>query len=206
MRGVAAALLALLVLAGCAGERRAQPARPPDIRACFKQLEAMDGVRFRRVPDRRDSASCGWRQGVQLLDVGVPIRGAGTMTCPVALGVARWVRETAIPATRERMGSPLVGIDSMGTYACRTRNSRPGAPVSEHASANAIDISAVRLADGRRITVKAGWDGEDRAARRLLRDLHKGGCRRFNLVLGPEDGREHEDHFHFDMGRWVDCR
>jgi hypothetical protein len=206
MRGIAAALLALLLLSACAGERRAQPARPPDIRACFKQLEAMPGVVFRRVPDRRDSASCGWRQGVQLVDIGVPIRGANAMSCPVALGLVRWVRETAVPATRDRMGSALAGIDSMGTYACRTRNSRPGAPVSEHAAANAIDIGGLRLADGRRITVKANWDGDDKAARRLLRDLHKGGCRRFNLVLGPEDGPEHADHLHFDMGRWVDCR
>ena len=206
MRGGAAGLLALLLLSACAGERRAEPARPPDIRACFKQLEKLDNVRWRRVPDRIDSPSCGWRSGVQLIDIGVPLRGTNTMSCPVALGLVRWVRETAQPAVRDRMDTELAGIDSMGTYACRTRNSRPGAPVSEHASANAIDIGALRLADGRRITVKAGWDGDDRPARKLLRDLHKGACKRFNLVLGPEDGPEHADHLHFDMGRWVDCR
>ena len=48
-------------------------------------------------------------------------------------------------------------------------NSRPGARLSEHGRANAVDIGAFVLADGRRITVLEGWNGSDEDVRRFLR-------------------------------------
>ncbi|HEU0133384.1 MAG TPA: extensin family protein, partial [Allosphingosinicella sp.] len=96
--------------------------------------------------------------------------------------------------------------ESFGTYSCRPVNGRPGARLSEHGRSNAVDIAAFVLADGRRISVLAGWNGGDEDVRRFLRDIHKAGCRRFGIVLGPDADSFHRDHLHFDMGQGPYCR
>ena len=97
-------------------------------------------------------------------------------------------------------GAEVVKIETFGTYSCRTRNSQPGARLSEHAFANAVDVSGFVLADGRRITVEQGWRGPDDRVRRFLRQIHQGGCRRFAIGLSPDSDAYHYNHLHFDMG------
>jgi hypothetical protein len=84
----------------------------------------------------------------------------------------------------------------MGSYNCR--NVAGTSKRSEHAHANAIDVSAFVLADGRRITVQGGWNG-NRSERAFLKAIHKSACRRFGTVLGPDFNKAHHDHFHLDM-------
>jgi hypothetical protein len=79
-------------------------------------------------------------------------------------------------------------------------NNKFGAKLSEHGHANAIDLSAFVLADGRAITVKRGWSGEARD-RSFLHSVHAGGCQYFTTVLGPDHDSHHHDHFHFDLAR-----
>ena len=52
-------------------------------------------------------------------------------------------------AARQIMGSPLVRIETMGSYNCR--NVAGSGRRSAHATAEAIDVSGFVLADGRRI-------------------------------------------------------
>ena len=75
-----------------------------------------------------------------------------------------------------------------------------GARLSEHGHANAVDISAFVLADGRTIAVKSGWNG-DPADRAFLRAVHRGSCDVFTTVLGPDYDANHHDHFHLDLAR-----
>jgi hypothetical protein len=75
-----------------------------------------------------------------------------------------------------------------------------GARLSEHGYANAVDISGFMLEDGRTITVKKGWRGDERE-QAFLRDVHQGGCREFMTVLGPNYDGNHHDHFHLDLAR-----
>ena len=96
-------------------------------------------------------------------------------------------------------------IETFGSYSCRGVNGDPNARLSEHAFANAVDVSAFVLADGRRITVEADWNGRDQAARTFLRAIHEAGCRRFAIGLGPDANRFHYNHMHFDMGRGPYC-
>lgn len=79
-------------------------------------------------------------------------------------------------------------------YHCRTRNHVPGALLSQHAFANALDIRAVRLADGREL------DLTDRSVAKTLRErVKERACGRFTTVLGPESDGFHESHIHLDL-------
>ena len=79
-------------------------------------------------------------------------------------------------------------------------NNLDGAHLSEHGHANAIDIAAFVLADGRAVDVKSGWWGGLRE-RNFLRDVHRGACGVFTTVLGPAYDLNHRDHFHLDLAR-----
>ena len=124
---------------------------------------------------------------------GVRLTQAATINRKTAERLDGWLRNHAIPIIGNR-GGGLTGIQVAAHYACRSRNSRKGARLSEHAKGNAIDISAFILADGTRITV-LGWRGRDG---KMLKRLHASACGPFGTVLGPEADRHHQDHFHFD--------
>jgi hypothetical protein len=117
------------------------------------------------------------------------------------------VRATVLPVTfnYNPIASPVVHIDQMGTYACRNVNSRITGSRSQHATANAIDIAAFTLADGRRIAVVRNW-ANDSPEGRFLKSAHKAACRYFNGVLGPDYNKLHHNHFHLDIGPYLICR
>lgn len=212
-RGVA--IVMSILLAGCipsSGDRRPPPPERPTAQEpprqtlqCRADLDR-DGVRYRPLADRWFGNGCTALGAVQLLDVGTPVTNLGAMTCPVARQFARWVREAVQPAAHAWLGSPVVRIESFGTYSCRPVNSQEGAKLSEHGRANAVDVAAFRLADGRRITVLDGGRSKDEDVRRFLRAAHQAGCRRFGVVLGPDADAYHRDHLHFDMGQQSYCR
>lgn len=217
LRTSAIILLALLV-AGCIPQSQPPPrteppaARPgtagidrPETRQCLAALGAQ-GIGFRPLPDRTFEGGCTALGSVQLLEIGTPVTNLGAMTCPLARTFALWAREAVQPAARAWLGTGVAKIETFGTYACRPVNGQSGGRLSEHGRANAVDISAFVLADGRRITVLAGWNGGDADVRQFLRAVHQAGCRRFNIGLGPEANALHRDHFHFDMGKGPYCR
>jgi hypothetical protein len=208
------ALLAIMALSGCipAGEHKPPPSRAgvaaePDkaARQCYAGLTST-GVRFRPLQDRYFDQGCTALGAVQLLDIGTPVTNLGAMTCPLAAAFTRWVREAVQPSAKAWLGSPVVRIESFGTYSCRPLNGQAGARLSEHGRANAVDVGAFVLGDGRRITVLAGWNGEDEDVRRFLRAVHDAGCRRFAVGLGPDANTFHRDHLHFDLGSGPYCR
>jgi hypothetical protein len=202
----------LLLLASCIPKvDRPGPtenvAADPDeaILQCHSDLRR-EGVEFRILQDRNFSGGCSALGAVQLLDIGMPVTNLGSMTCPLARQFARWTREAVQPAASQWLRSRVVRIESFGTYACRPLNGVAGNKLSEHGRANAVDIAAFVLADGRRVTVLSGWKGEDEQARGFLRAVHQAGCRRFKVGLGPDSNAYHSDHFHFDMGQGPYCR
>ena len=78
--------------------------------------------------------------------------------------------------------------------------STTGAPISEHAFGNALDIAAFVLADGRRVTVKGGWKGSPEE-QGFLRDVQGSACDQFTTVLAPGSNQFHYDHIHVDLMR-----
>jgi hypothetical protein len=205
-------LLALLPLFGCIPKPHSVPSpRPrPLVQAqpplqCYTALRTA-GASFRPLPDSALDNGCGMTGAVQLLDIGTPVTNLGAMTCGLAERFTLWVRDAVQPAARGAFGVSVARIESFGTYSCRPLNNQPGARLSEHGRANAVDVAAFVLRDGRRISVAADWTGGDDAARRFLRAVHDEGCRRFSVVLGPDANAFHRDHLHFDMGRGPYCR
>ncbi len=207
--------LLLSLASACVGppkdhrQTRRQPlSRPstPDLRQCLVDLDRMK-ARYTIVPDRDFGGSCSTRGSVQLLDVGVPVTNVKAVKCGVARNLALWVRESVQPAARDALGSRVVKLESMGAYACRNiiGNAAVAGNRSEHATANAIDISAFVLADGRHITLQSGWNGSS-DERDFLRAVRAGGCKRFQTVLSPDYNAAHHNHLHFDMGRGPICR
>lgn len=130
----------------------------------------------------------------------VKLSPSATLRCGMIPAVDAWVKRSVAPAALQYLGSPIVSLKVLASYSCRTRNGLFGAKLSEHGLANAIDIGAFDLADGRRITVRRGWRGNS-SERAFLRAVHRDACRYFTTVLGPAADKYHQDHFHFDLAR-----
>lgn len=206
------ACLALFPLAACipqveAPRRAWQP--PPESPERFHQCVAMmvaEGSRVQPLPDRLFDHGCSATSAVKLVAIGIPVTNLGAVKCALALPFARWVRDDVTTMAARWLGGYVARIESFGSFACRPIDNQPGKPLSEHGRADAIDIAAFMLRDGRRISVKDGWNGADPQVRGFLRALHKAACARFSVVLGPDANVLHHDHFHFDMGPGPYCR
>ncbi len=75
--------------------------------------------------------------------------------------------------------------------------------MSKHATARAIDISAITLSNGRRFVLTKDWSKDPQ---NFLRQARDAACNRFPLVLSPDYNALHADHFHLEEGGWLRCR
>lgn len=189
-----------------------------DFPGCRAALDKA-GVRYTALPPRSEGEQCGYADAVRFRPggarrIGFAPRDLG-VACPVAAALAVWEWEAVQPAARRHFGQRVTEIEHFGSYNCRRMYNREGASWSEHATADAVDISAFRLADGTRITVVGDW--ADAGAKRtdskarFLREVRDSACGVFSTVLSPDYNAAHRDHFHFDqayrgaMG-WRACR
>jgi hypothetical protein len=151
------------------------------------------------IPDIQGAGGCGGTDLVRLEAVVLPdkhrvtVTPAATLRCSMATAIADWVRTDIVPVTA-KLGSEISRLDNFDSYECRGFNRIPGAHLSEHGRANALDVRAFKLADGRSISLT------DRRVPRDVREsvLHSV-CARFMTVLGPASDWYHEDHIHLDL-------
>ncbi len=143
--------------------------------------------------------ACGIKDAVQITSVsGVKLSRPSTMDCGTAQALNKWVDKTVKPTFKRR--GPLVELQVAAHYACRTRNNRKGARISEHGKGRAIDISGFKMADGEVVTVLNGW--RKNPSKKQLTKVWRGACGPFGTVLGPNSDRYHRDHFHLDTARY----
>jgi hypothetical protein len=143
-------------------------------------------------------AGCGIKEPVRVTSVaGVRLSQAATLNCATAQALERWIERGLKPAFG-RSGGGVVALTVPAHYACRTRNHKKGAKLSEHARGNAVDISVIHLANGQQVSVLRGWRGE---YGQMMRAAHKAACGIFSTTLGPGSDGMHEDHFHYDIAR-----
>ena len=76
---------------------------------------------------------------------------------------------------------------------------------SQHALANAIDISGFKLADGRVVTVAKDYKGNG-TEDTFLRAAHMRACKYFRVAIGPEFNAAHWNHLHLDRGVFERCK
>ena len=173
-------------------------APPPQPTACRQALT--DNVAIApSIPAIHGPGACGGEDLVRLEAIVLPdkrrvkVSPAATLRCPAASVIADWVR-TDIAPLAQKLGSHLAELDNFESYDCRTFNGVKGAHLSEHGHANALDLHAFKLADGRSVELT------DRSQPRELREnvLHSA-CTRFTTVLGPDSDWHHENHIHLDL-------
>lgn len=204
----AAVVLAGLLLWGCGSApnyvAQHEPWRDQEERACLTSGHVREAPWLKsRSALGAPSSYCGAKQPFEMAaaaDGRVQLRPTAMLRCNMIPSVERWVRQVIEPEARRHYGVPLTELKIASSYSCRPRNNQSGGKLSEHGHANALDISAFILADGRTVTVKQGWSGEPRD-RSFLRAVHKGACREFATTLGPEADAFHRDHFHVDLAR-----
>ena len=131
-------------------------------------------------------------------------------TCAVGVGMELWLRDVVQPAAQTAYGVPVTRVEHFGAFSCRRLYGRDEGRWSEHATGNAMDISAFVLEDGSRVTVLGDWNG-DAADAAFLRTVRDGACPLFATVLSPDYNEAHRDHFHFDQAQrgamgWRACR
>lgn len=184
-----------------------------DFPACRAALDKA-GIRYTLLPARTEGEGCGYTDAVRFTKGGARRIGFAPadlgISCPVAAGLAVWEWEVVQPAAQRIFGQRVAEIEHFGSYNCRRMYNREGASWSEHATADAVDIAAFRLADGTRITLIGDWAGEGEKAQ-FLRAVRDGGCDLFATVLSPDYNEAHRDHFHFDQAErgamgWRACR
>jgi hypothetical protein len=104
---------------------------------------------------------CGAPAPILLKSVGkdpaVEIDPPATLTCPLASALSAWLKEVVQPDAKALLGSPVVTLHNATSYACRNRYGAAVGLLSEHALANALDVSEFVFASGERVTVLASW-------------------------------------------------
>lgn len=179
-----------------ATEARQAEAQPPS--ACRLALD--DNVAIApSIPAIHGPGACGGDDLVRLQAIvlpdkeRIPLQPPATMRCGMASAVADWLRTDLVPMAFG-LGTKISELDNFDSFDCRGRNRVAGAKLSEHGRANALDVRAIKLANGQSIALT------DRDTPRDLREkVLSSVCARFSTVLGPGSDGYHEDHVHLDL-------
>jgi len=123
----------------------------------------------------------------------IEISPPAVLRCETAEEIVNWVRED-LTARATVLGSNLAVIENFDSYECRGRNRIPGAQISEHGHANALDIRSFKLKNG--VSVHPT---DPAVAKEFRLAMKTSACAHFTTVLGPGSDGFHEDHIHVDL-------
>lgn len=178
-----------------------------DREGCLAALNTVPEGEFRYTPlaDYSPTAACPLENVVRVQGGRVAFSSSFVATCPLALAWVMFERHELQPAAETIMGSRVRQVDHVGSFACRNVYHRESGRRSEHATAEALDVTGFRFDNGQRLTLSRDWgdEGENAAFLRAARD---GACKTFGNVLGPEYNAAHADHFHMGMRGFRLCR
>ncbi len=169
--------------------------------ACERQKKAQIDTEFSSISFT--PMGCGASLVTTITTLGSPtvtLRPKATVNCRMSEAIGEWLDDAVQPAARNILGTTVREIAIAASYHCRRRNAKPSGKLSEHAFANAIDVSAIKLADGRHLTIAQDWNSDDEAVRKFLRRIHTRACGYFTTVIGPDGDAQHQNHLHFDLG------
>ena len=174
---------------------------------CMDLARSIESLNSIPSEPRQATPPCGW-DSARLVYGGAGAElapGEANMQCPLSIASYLWLREVDQIA-QKRFKQPLARVHHMGSFSCRRQRGNSSNRWSEHAFANAWDIAAFELQDGRIIRVLSHWDDGNRKERAFLRNVRDEACRIFNVTLSPDFNDAHRDHFHVDMGPSSSCQ
>jgi hypothetical protein len=178
-----------------AGPAAPEPPKPSACRLALTEEIAIAPS----IPDINGPGGCGGTDLVRLEAIVLPnkhkvqVTPAATLRCTMASAIADWVRTDVAALAAQQNSEPAV-LDNFDSYECRGFNRIPGAHLSEHGRANALDVRSIKLSNGTSIGLT------DRSVPREVREsLLHAVCTRFTTVLGPDSDWYHEDHIHLDL-------
>jgi len=163
------------------------------------QLKLAARADFEPLPPITGPGQCQATDVVQVNAVLLPgkrkvtISPPATLRCPMAEAVSKWIAEDVAPAIAAT-GTSLRDVETVGSFDCRTRDSIPGAKISEHGRADALDLRAFKLANGAVIALN-----DPSASKPLRESFRASACARFSTVLGNGADAYHNTHVHIDM-------
>ena len=99
---------------------------------------------------------CGIDNGVRASRLTARFSSPIAATCALTAALAWW-EEAVERDAMATMKTHIARVNHVGTYACRNINHEPGGPRSEHATANAIDVTGFTFSNGRTVTVARDW-------------------------------------------------
>jgi hypothetical protein len=176
------------------GDSATGPAAPSACQLRLAKVAVFQALRTLVGPGDCGASDAVQLQAVVLRDqIRVAVTPPATLRCPMAEQIAEWLRDDIAPALAES-GPPLRVLDNFDSYECRGRNRVRAAALSEHGRADALDVRAFRLADGRDITLT-----DIGVAKDLREKIRLSACARFSTVLGPGSDGYHEEHVHLDL-------
>ena len=170
---------------------------------------------------------CGAPAPILLKSIGrdpqIALDPPATVTCSLAKALSAWLTGSVEPQAKSAFNSPVTKLH-VGSYTCRNRNGGATLPLSEHALANALDISDFVLASGKRVPVVDGSPSDDPPLpapnpgrtssstvpmqqvsarlddpeRAFLKSVRDDACGIFGTVLGPGADEAHKSHLHLD--------
>jgi peptidoglycan hydrolase-like protein with peptidoglycan-binding domain len=192
---------------------------------CSEALSSLK-LNYEPLPPIKEGL-CGAPSPILLKSLGlnpeVALDPPATVTCTLAKALNTWLSESVQPQAKALFNSSVTKLQ-VGSYTCRNRNGGGDAPLSEHALANALDISDFVLTSGERIAVVDSWPSNnpplpmpnpDRVSstssvqrvsvsledpeRVFLKSVRDDACGIFGTVLGPGADEAHKSHLHLDM-------
>lgn len=174
-----------------------------DPQLCEQALSS-SGLRVAPQADSPD-AKCPLNDALRVQGGDVALSSSFLASCRLAVSFALFEHHALQPAAQAVYGQAVTRVDHLGSFACRNVYGRENGRLSQHATANALDIAGFRLANGRSISVLKDWPKDNQDAR-FLRQVRDGACDVFSVVLSPDYNAAHRNHFHVDAGPWWVCR
>ncbi|KZS53972.1 extensin [Rhizobium anhuiense] len=168
---------------------------------CTAALRAL-GVVFKETPRIDDGNGCGIDKPIIVSEAlpGVSLKPEATLRCPAALALARWMKDSVIPAASAALPEQgrITTVNQATAYMCRLRNGAGTGKISEHARGNAIDIASFHFEKGEDVAVRSRRE-DPTLTGAFQRTVSAAGCLYFTTVLDPESDAAHETHFHLDV-------
>lgn len=170
---------------------------PLAAQACEEELKAL-GVTFEPQSPIFEEGGCGAERPLLVSSVGIALKPAVTTRCHVAKALAIWTKDVLVPSAKLHLKTAPTAILTGDSYLCRARRGGGETKVSEHALANAIDVSGIELTGREPVAIKERA-GTDDGAMAFQAAIRGGACAYFTTVLGPGTNAAHADHLHVDL-------